>query len=45
MTNVATNVIKEKLVNLKTTIPIAFKIVFSNPLYIAMAGAVSIIFG
>lgn len=44
MANIASNVIKEKLVNLKTTIPIAFKIVFSNPFYIAMAGVVSTIF-
>jgi hypothetical protein len=44
MTNVASNVIKEKLVNLKTTIPIAFKILFSNSFYIAMVGVVSTIF-
>lgn len=44
MTNVASNVIKEKLVNLKTTIPIAFKILFSNSFYIAMVGIVSTIF-
>ncbi|MGA9842951.1 MAG: hypothetical protein WBQ25_11605, partial [Nitrososphaeraceae archaeon] len=44
MANSTSNVIKGKLANLKTTIPIAFKMVFSNPFYIAIAGAVSTIF-
>lgn len=44
MENSSSNVIKRKLVDLKTTILIAFKIVFSNPFYIAIAGAVSTIF-
>ena len=34
------NPIMERLADLKTTIPLTFKIVFSNPLYIAIAGAV-----
>lgn len=44
MANSTSNVIKGKLASLKTTIPIAFKIVFSNPFYIAIAGTVSTIF-
>ena len=34
------NTIIERLTDLKTTIPIAFKLVFSKPSYIAIAGAV-----
>jgi hypothetical protein len=38
------NPIIEQIADLKTTIPLAFKIVFSNPLYIAIAGTVFAIF-
>ena len=38
------NSITEQLADLKTTMPLAFKMVFSKPLYIAIAGAVFIVF-
>jgi hypothetical protein len=44
MDNSNTNAIRGKLANLKTTILLAFKMVFSKPFYIAIAGAVFTIF-
>jgi hypothetical protein len=38
------NPIIEQIADLKTTIPLAFKMVFSNPFYIAIAGAVFTVF-
>lgn len=42
--NHSENPIIEQIADLKTTIPLAFKLVFSNPLYIAIAGAVFTVF-
>src|ERR687886_1911943 len=38
------NTIIEQIADLKTTIPLAFKMVFSKPFYIAIAGAVFAVF-
>ena len=42
--NHSENPIIEQIVDLKTTIPLAFELVFSKPFYIAIAGAVFTVF-